>query len=381
MLARQHLLSEEEVGAGFCLPQQCRVTAQIMGNWEPHLNAQPPSRRCQDLRMLHRKVSVNASSRVPEDSPGHSILQHDMPDDEDPNCEDAKKKKLSHCPAAHPSCLFLGKARTVISVNDWESWFCQFLGVPIPALGPFWKEQRVCACGRHVIDEYGDHVHACKQHTSSTKSAHETILDAVQALCHQAGLSTERRNIPTVKKQNGKTGQGDLVIKGANIGGDTNLIIDVALIHEFGGNHMVDVSLNGKLRHAQPDKLLESAARTKVHRYREAYATRAGVTYAFLPCVMSTSGRIHGEFLRFLYLLAHRRTKRWFEQLGYEPSEEAFKFRRGQYFWHTRAAIGHATALAVARRARVAEHALRRNRPRLHTHDDLLYPPTAPVAF
>ena len=141
------------------------------------------------------------------------------------------------------------------------------------------------------------------------------------------------------------------------------------------------VSTGNSCRHAQPDKLLESAARTKVHRYREAYATRAGVTYAFLPCVMSTSGRIHGEFLRFLYLLAHRRTKRWFEQLGYEPSEEAFKFRRGQYFWHTRAAIGHATALAVARRARVAEHALRRNRPRLHTHDDLLYPPTAPVAF
>ena len=23
----------------------------------------------------------------------------------------------------------------------------------------------------------------------------------------------------------------------------------------------------------------------------------------------------------------------WFERLGYEPSEEAFKFRRGQYFW------------------------------------------------
>ena len=45
------------------------------------------------------------------------------------------------------------------------------------------------------------------------------ILDAVEALCHQAGLSTERRNIPTVKKQNGKTGQGDLVVKGANIGG------------------------------------------------------------------------------------------------------------------------------------------------------------------
>ena len=108
-----------------------------------------------------------------------------------------------------------------------------------------------------------------------------------------------------------------------------------------------------------------------MNRYREAYATRSGVTYAFLPCVMSTSGRIHGEFLRFLYILAHRRTKRWFERLGYEPSDEAFKFRRGQYFWHTRAAIGHATALAVARRTRVAEHTLRRNGARLTPPDDL----------
>ena len=81
MLARQHLLSEEEVGAGADLR-----------NWEPHLKARPPSRRCQDLRMLHSKVSVNATSRVPEDAPGHSILQHDMPDDEDPNCEDVRKR-------------------------------------------------------------------------------------------------------------------------------------------------------------------------------------------------------------------------------------------------------------------------------------------------
>ena len=55
---------------------------------------------------------------------------------------------------------------------------------------------------------------------------------------------------------------------------------------------------------------LRLSARTKVCRYRETYATRQGVTYAFLSCVMSTSCRIHGEFLRFLYILAHCRTKR-----------------------------------------------------------------------
>ena len=41
---------------------------------------------------------------------------------------------------------------------------------------------------------------------------------------------------------------------------------------------------------------------------------------------------------------------------------------------HTRAAIGHDTALAVARRARVAEHTLRRKRAGLHPQDDLLHP-------
>jgi hypothetical protein len=51
----------------------------------------------------------------------------------------------------------------------------------------------------------------------------------------------------------------------------------------------------------------------KIARYREGYATRTGDAYAFQPCVMSTSGRMHGEFLRLL-IIAHRRTERWFKQ-------------------------------------------------------------------
>ena len=48
-----------------------------------------------------------------------------------------------------------------------------------------------------------------------------------------------------------------------------------------------------------------STARTKVDRYRAGYAA---LKYAFLPCVISTSGRLHGEFLRLLYIITHRRT-------------------------------------------------------------------------
>ena len=78
------------------------------------------------------------------------------------------------------------------------------------------------------------------------------------------------------------------------------MIVDAAFIHEFCGNHLADVSRNGQLRDPDVDRLLEKAARTKVARYRDAYANRPGTTFAFLPCAMSASGRIHGELLRRL---------------------------------------------------------------------------------
>jgi hypothetical protein len=36
---------------------------------------------------------------------------------------------------------------------------------------------------------------------------------------------------------------------------------------------------------------------------------------AFIPAVVSTSGRIHGEFLRLLYMLADNKTKLHFQAL------------------------------------------------------------------
>ena len=71
---------------------------------------------------------------------------------------------------------------------------------------------------------------------------------------------------------------------------------------------------------------------------------------AFLPLIMSTSGRLHGEFVRFLYLLAHRRAMTFFESLGYEPCYEELCQRRGAFFFQHRALIGLAGAQAVSLR-------------------------------
>jgi hypothetical protein len=170
-----------------------------------------------------------------------------------------------------------GKAAPTSGDPAWQSWFCQVIGESLSALAHIFKERRVCACGRHVIDESGDHIHSCKQHTGSTKAAHETILDAVETLCRQVGIETERRNIPSIKTRNGKSnwtgrlGAQARQCDSQHIGGYADLILDVALIHEFGGNHMADdVSRNGNPRNDDPSKLLEATARTNVRRYREA---------------------------------------------------------------------------------------------------------------
>ena len=45
---------------------------------------------------------------------------------------------------------------------------------------------------------------------------------------------------------------------------------------------MVDVSRNGQLRDTDPYRTWENLARTKVHEYRQAYASRQA-PFAFLP--------------------------------------------------------------------------------------------------
>ena len=63
---------------------------------------------------------------------------------------------------------------------------------------------------------------------------------------------------------------------------------------------------------------------------------------------MSTSGRIHSEFLRLLYFLADRQASDYFTVLGYEPHKEEFCHRRGVYFHQHRCTIGMACAQAAA---------------------------------
>ncbi len=91
--------------------------------------------------------------------------------------------------------------------------------------------------------------------------------------------------------------------------------------------------------------------------------------FFFLPAVMTTPGRISGDFLRLLYTLSHCQAANYYTRMGIlsDPSPPAFKQRRGTYLYFNRAAIGLACALATAVMIDIARHKPRK--PPQDVHD------------
>jgi len=63
------------------------------------------------------------------------------------------------------------------------------------------------------------------------------------------------------------------------------------------------------LRRSNPDNPAHSAAADKIRNYQDTYHRNRQV--ACLPACMSTSGRIHGEFLRLLFFLSKKHKALW----------------------------------------------------------------------
>ena len=71
------------------------------------------------------------------------------------------------------------------------------------------------------------------------------------------------------------------------------------------------------------------------------------------PAYMSTSGRIHGEFLRLLFFLSNKQADSsddGFAALDYNAHKEEFCHCRGVFFHRNWCTIGMACAQAVALR-------------------------------
>jgi hypothetical protein len=186
----------------------------------------------------------------------------------------------------------------------------------------------------------------------------------VQRLFTQAGHKTDRKHVPHSRGLK----KADLVVKDFRLAGIRDLIIHVSLRQEFHGS-CVDPMRNGEASHADAKGALDAAVKAKLDNYQHDYDER---NFFFLPTVMTTSGRISGDFLRLLYILSHRQAGNYFARMGIlDPSTKAYK----QTPWlvislQPRACSSRlACAQATAMRIDIAPHKRRRKKPTHHVPD------------
>ena len=72
-----------------------------------------------------------------------------------------------------------------------------------------------------------------------------------------------------------------------------------------------------------------------------------------MPAIASTSGRLHSEFVRLLFLQAHRETDRFFSASGVQPEQSdrgQFTFRRAVFLQELKNKVGLTLTKAAALR-------------------------------
>jgi hypothetical protein len=78
-----------------------------------------------------------------------------------------------------------------------------------------------------------------------------------------------------------------------------------------------DLSLNGNLRYPNDiDRSLNETVTDKIRKYHSDCNNNPPTSVSFISVIPSTSGRLHSEFIRLLFLQTHRETDRFFTTSG-----------------------------------------------------------------
>ncbi len=98
------------------------------------------------------------------------------------------------------------------------------------------------------------------------------------------------------------------------------LVLDLCIVHDGFGSSS-DSSLNGHLHYADDidkslNEVVDQVDTDKIRKYRVDYNNNPPNTIFFIPPIVSTSGWLHSEFIRLLFLQVHRETDRFFSTSG-----------------------------------------------------------------
>ena len=86
-----------------------------------------------------------------------------------------------------------------------------------------------------------------------------------------------------------------------------------------------------------PDGALKEVARIKIRHYRNIYLNHPD-PIAFIPLVVDTTGHLHDEFIRLLFLHDHREASALANELSEESDQ--FRFLRASRFANLKGVVG-----------------------------------------
>ena len=131
------------------------------------------------------------------------------------------------------------------------------------------------------------------------------------------------------------------------------LVLDLRIAHDRVGSS-TDPTLNGHLRYPNKlDRSLNETVANKIRKYRADYNNNPPSAVSFMPAIASASGRLHSEFIRLLFLQAHRETDRFFAASGVpsaQPDRGFFHYRRAAFFSNLKSKTGSLLAKAATLR-------------------------------
>ncbi len=148
---------------------------------------------------------------------------------------------------------------------------------------------------------------------------------------------------------------GDVKLVGylANTVGPVPLVLDLLITHDrFGSNS--DPTLNGTLNYPNLNDIarsLNEASADKIRKYHSDNYNNPPNAISFMPVIVSTSDRLHSEFIRLLFLQGHRETDRFFATSGVQSAQSNlgssyFHFRRSAFSSMLKSKCGNILAKA-----------------------------------
>ncbi len=130
-----------------------------------------------------------------------------------------------------------------------------------------------------------------------------------------------------------------------------SLVLDLRITHGRWGSSSVP-SINGNVPYPNDiDSSLNESVTDKIRKYHTDYNNKPPNVISFMTDISSTSGRIHSEFVRLLFLQAHRETDHFFASSGaqvVQSNRDQFHYLRAVFSSQLKTKVGSTLPKAAA---------------------------------